>query len=81
MYAVDASNITSQADEVVRHNGLADRIEVIKSKGEELNLPEKVDLIVSEWMGTLLLVREGGGRERGRGGKRRERGSWLSFPS
>ena len=56
MYAVDASNITKHAAEVVEHNGLTDKVEVIQCKGEELQLSEKVDLIVSEWMGTLLLV-------------------------
>ena len=42
---------------------------MIQSKAEDLQLLEKVDLIVSEWMGTLLLVREAmreGGREAGR---------------
>ena len=59
MYAVDASNISERARQVVRHNGLSDVIEVIQSKGEELCLPEQVDLIISEWMGTLLLVSQG----------------------
>ena len=74
---MDASEITSHVVEVVRHNGLEDRIEVIKAKGETLNLPEQVDLIVSEWMGTLLLVRgrRGGGGGGGSGGEgRREEG-------
>lgn len=56
MYAVDASDITQHAMKIVKHNGLADKIEVIQSRGEDLQLSEKVDLIVSEWMGTLLLV-------------------------
>ena len=53
---MDASDITKQATEIIEHNGLADKVEVIHGRGEELQLPEKVDLIVSEWMGTLLLV-------------------------
>ena len=56
MYAVDASDITKHATEIIEHNDLSDKIEVIQSRGEELQLPEKVDLIVSEWMGTLLIV-------------------------
>ena len=56
MYAVDASDITKHATEIIEHNDLSDKIEVIQSRGEELQLTEKVDLIVSEWMGTLLLV-------------------------
>ena len=53
---MEASDIAEHAMKVVEHNQLEDRIEVIKSKAEDLQLPEKVDLIVSEWMGTLLLV-------------------------
>ena len=56
MYAVDASDITKHATEIIEHNDLSDKIEVIQCRGEELQLPEKVDLIVSEWMGTLLIV-------------------------
>ena len=56
MYAVDASDVTKHATEIIEHNDLSDKIEVIQSRGEELQLPEKVDLIVSEWMGTLLIV-------------------------
>ena len=56
MYAVDASDITKHATDIIEHNDLSDEIEVIQSRGEELQLPEKVDLIVSEWMGTLLIV-------------------------
>jgi hypothetical protein len=56
VYAVDASDITKHAAEIIEHNDLSDKIEVIQSRGEELQLPEKVDLIVSEWMGTLLIV-------------------------
>ena len=57
VYAVEASDICEQAKRVINHNHLSDRVCVIQSKVEELQLPEKVDLIVSEWMGTMLLVR------------------------
>lgn len=56
VYAVEASDISEQAEKVIIHNQLSDRVSVIQSKVEDLQLPEKVDLIVSEWMGTLLLV-------------------------
>ena len=36
-------------------NKLADRIIVIKAKVEEVQLPESIDIIVSEWMGYALL--------------------------
>jgi hypothetical protein len=40
---------------VVEQNKMSDRIIVIKGKMEETELPEKVDVIVSEWMGYFLL--------------------------
>ena len=55
---MEASDIAEQAEKVIEHNQLSDRVCIIQSKVEELQLPEKVDLIVSEWMGTLLLVRQ-----------------------
>ena len=56
VYAVDMSDIADTAREIVRANGLSERITVIKGNIEELELPvDKVDVIVSEWMGYCLL--------------------------
>lgn len=41
--------------EVVEHNKVADKIIVIKAKVEEVQLPEQIDIILSEWMGYALL--------------------------
>ena len=49
--------MAEQATKLVEHNGLSEVVKVMQSRAEELKLPDKVDLIVSEWMGTLLLVR------------------------
>ncbi len=52
MYAVECSDIAHTAREIVAANGFADKITVIKGKVEEVTLPvDKVDIIVSEWMG------------------------------
>ncbi len=56
MYAVEASEIAEYAAKIVKQNQLSDKVEVIWSKAEDLHLTEKADLIISEWMGTLLLV-------------------------
>lgn len=51
---VDCSAIIDQARQIVKANGLDDVITLIKGKVEEIALPEgieKVDIIVSEWMG------------------------------
>ncbi|XP_055051863.1 protein arginine N-methyltransferase 3 isoform X2 [Misgurnus anguillicaudatus] len=54
--AVDQSEIIYQAMDIVRSNKLDDTITLIKGRIEEINLPvEKVDIIISEWMGYFLL--------------------------
>ncbi len=53
---VDCSTILEQAKQIVEANGFADRITLIRGKVEEIELPvEKVDIIISEWMGYFLL--------------------------
>ncbi|KAJ1804896.1 Nuclear SAM-dependent mono-and asymmetric methyltransferase [Coemansia sp. RSA 2599] len=53
---VDMSNIIDKAKLIVEENGLSDRITLLKGKMEEVVLPfDKVDIIISEWMGYFLL--------------------------
>ncbi|KAM6980921.1 protein arginine N-methyltransferase 3 [Aplochiton taeniatus] len=53
---VDQSEIIYQAMDIVRSNQLEDRVTLIKGRIEEVKLPvEKVDIIISEWMGYFLL--------------------------
>uniref|UniRef100_A0A8C6NMY1 type I protein arginine methyltransferase n=1 Tax=Nothobranchius furzeri TaxID=105023 RepID=A0A8C6NMY1_NOTFU len=54
--AVDQSEIIYQAMDIVRSNNLEDKITLIKGRIEDIKLPvEKVDIIISEWMGYFLL--------------------------
>lgn len=54
--AVDNSAIIDKARENIFNNGFADKITCLRGKVEEVTLPvEKVDIIVSEWMGYCLL--------------------------
>lgn len=59
VYAVDFSDIAHQAKKIVELNNMSDKIQVIKSKVEDIKeLPgphKKVDIIVSEWMGYFLV--------------------------
>ena len=55
VYAVEASNISVLCEEIVKLNGLEKVITVIKDTVEKVKLPEKVDIIISEWMGFYLL--------------------------
>jgi len=53
---VDMSTIIEKAKEIVECNGMSDKITLLQGKMEEVKLPyEKVDIIISEWMGYFLL--------------------------
>jgi protein arginine N-methyltransferase 1 len=55
VYGVDCSEIINQAREIVRVNGFEEVVVLIKQKMEDVVLEEKVDIIISEWMGYFLL--------------------------
>ena len=56
VYAVDKSDIINKARVIVHNNGFENQITLIKSSVETLTLPvDKVDIIISEWMGYGLL--------------------------
>uniref|UniRef100_A0A8D2F7D4 type I protein arginine methyltransferase n=1 Tax=Theropithecus gelada TaxID=9565 RepID=A0A8D2F7D4_THEGE len=56
VYAVEASEMAQHTGQLVLQNGFADIITVFQQKVEDVVLPEKVDVLVSEWMGTCLLA-------------------------
>merc|ERR1719450_1149816 len=54
---VDMSSIVEYARTIVKENNLSDKVEILRGKVEEISLPEgvdKVDIIISEWMGYCL---------------------------
>ncbi|GCC35994.1 hypothetical protein chiPu_0014484 [Chiloscyllium punctatum] len=56
VYAAEASAVMAErAREVVEANGLSGRVLVLRGRVEEAELPERVDAIVSEWMGYGLM--------------------------
>ncbi|XP_068098753.1 protein arginine N-methyltransferase 6 [Hyperolius riggenbachi] len=55
VYAVEASAVSQLASNVVKHNGMDDKVEVVACPVEEADIPGKVDAIVSEWMGYGLM--------------------------
>jgi len=55
VYAVEASGMASVAQLLVERNGFSGRVQVFRGRMEEVELPSKVDIIVSEWMGFYLL--------------------------
>lgn len=54
VYAVEASSMAHHAQALVKSNRLHEKIQVIAGKIEEIELPEDVDVIISEPMGYML---------------------------
>jgi protein arginine N-methyltransferase 3 len=53
---IDRSEMGDVAREIVAANGFSDVVTILRGKVEEMELPvDKVDIIVSEWMGYCLL--------------------------
>jgi len=55
VYAIEATNMTVHAKKLCENNGVGDIVEVMQGYMENIELPEKVDIIISEWMGYFLL--------------------------
>jgi SAM-dependent methyltransferase len=58
VYAVDAADVISVAEEVARSNGVAERIRFIHARAADVELPEQVDVLVSDLGGALPLFEE-----------------------
>ena len=55
--SIECSNIADYAVKIIEANNLSDVVTLVKGKVEEVVLPdgiEKVDIIISEWMGYCL---------------------------
>ncbi|XP_041857872.1 protein arginine N-methyltransferase 2 [Melanotaenia boesemani] len=55
VYAVEASSMAEYTRQLVKQNGCEEVVTVLQGRAEELELPEQVDILVSEWMGNCLL--------------------------
>jgi protein arginine N-methyltransferase 1 len=53
VYAVEPSNIIEVGREIAAANRLADRIAFVQQRSEQVRLPERVDVIVSDMRGVL----------------------------
>lgn len=54
VYAIEASSMAKHCQTLVNNNRLSDRVFVIAGKIEEVEVPEQVDVIISEPMGYML---------------------------
>ncbi|XP_019738081.1 protein arginine N-methyltransferase 2 isoform X2 [Hippocampus comes] len=55
VYAVEASSMVEHTRELVKQNACEEVVTVLQGRAEEIQLPEQVDVLVSEWMGNCLL--------------------------
>lgn len=56
VYGIEKANIYNHSRNIIAENELSDKITIINGLVEEIELPvEKVDIIISEWMGYFLL--------------------------
>ncbi len=53
VYAIEQSEIIETAKKTAKENGFSDRIVFINKKSEEVELPEKADMIITETIGCL----------------------------
>ena len=58
VYLVEPEDILSVAEEIVRANGLGDRVRCFHGRIEDVRLPEQVDVIVSVLTGNFLLTED-----------------------
>ncbi|KAM0944873.1 putative methyltransferase [Dioscorea sansibarensis] len=55
VFAVEATMMSDRVRDLVKANNVDDVVEVIEGSMEKVLLPEKVDVITSEWMGYFLV--------------------------
>ncbi len=55
VYAIEPTGIINLARQIAERNGFKNRIEFIKGRAEEVDIPEKADCIVSEWLGVFAV--------------------------
>ncbi|MBE9068325.1 50S ribosomal protein L11 methyltransferase [Leptolyngbya cf. ectocarpi LEGE 11479] len=55
VYGVEAGSANKLAKQLIQHSNVSDVVTILHSKVEDIDLDEPVDVIVSEWMGSLLL--------------------------
>ena len=55
VYAVEKANVSKFSEKIIQENGMSDKITVFHGLIEEIELPSKVDIIISEWMGYFLV--------------------------
>lgn len=58
VYAVDSADVISVAEDVARVNGMSERMRFVHAHATDVELPERVDVVVSDLAGALPLFEE-----------------------
>jgi protein arginine N-methyltransferase 1 len=58
VYAIESASIILVAEEIARANGVAERIKFLQARASDVELPEQVDVVVSDLAGALPLFEE-----------------------
>ncbi len=58
VYAIDSASIIAVAEEIARANDVSERIRFLQARASDVELPEQVDVIVSDLAGALPLFEE-----------------------
>ncbi len=56
VHGVDATSIAKIAKDLVKANDLSDQVQIHHCRANELKLDQKVDVIISEWLGNAVFV-------------------------
>ena len=54
VYAIECTEIAETCQKIINDNGYSNIITIVPGVSEDIELPEKVDIIISEWMGYSL---------------------------
>ena len=55
VFAVEGTSVAQHAEAMAKAHGFGEVIQVLRGRMEDVELPEPVDVIISEWMGYFLL--------------------------
>lgn len=53
VYAIERTRVAAMAAYLAQINGMSERVQILQGDVRSIRLPEKVDVIVSEWMGSI----------------------------
>lgn len=56
VWAIDQAEVSRTAANLVKANGLQNKVKILRGLAADLELPKRVDVLVSEWLGNFAFV-------------------------